>query len=346
MTVRERRVPWRSGRGWSRNANPPGEPSSVTANDSKPRVMLIDDAVDVHRLMNARLRHENFRLICFTNGADAVEAAKADPPATILLDLDMPEIDGFEVLRRLKEDSSTHNIPVIVLSGHSESDDKVAAFDLGATDFVTKPCDLAELRARLRAALRMHHLLRLLSEQADVDGLTGLGNRAAFDKRWVEHVAECERYGRPLSLVIMDIDHFKKINDTFGHPAGDEVIAGFANLILEHCRASDIACRYGGEEFALILPETTPADAAVMAERIRVALSETAWTRHPEHRTTTSMGVAGSDGGTKIAASVWLEIADRNLYSAKRGGRNRIVSSNLGPSDSGNKSKPGLAKAG
>lgn len=304
----------------------------MSNNENKPLVLLVDDSIDVHRLLSARLRHEQIRMTSLMKGAETLDAVKAEPPAVILLDLDMPDMDGFEVLRALKDDPATNNVPVIVLSGLNGSEDKVTAFDLGATDYVTKPFDLAELRARLRAALRLDHLLKLLAERADVDGLTGLGNRAHFNKRWAEKVAECKRYNQPLSLAIVDIDFFKRVNDTYGHPAGDEVIQGVAQLLLRECRSHDVPCRFGGEEFALIMPHTGPKDATMVTDRMRQALSELVWQRHPDNPVTMSAGMVGCNGTCgDLSPEEWLEQADRNLYAAKRGGRNKVVSSELEP---------------
>ncbi len=302
----------------------------MSSTDNRPLILLVDDAVDVHRLLSARLRSEQVQVVCTTKGSEAVELACVNKPSTILLDLDMPDMDGFEVLRALKDNPQTNNLPVIILSGRSGSEDKVTAFDLGATDYVTKPFDLAELRARLRAAMRLDHLLRLLAERADVDGLTGLGNRAAFDKRWAEKVAEAKRYGLPLSLALLDVDFFKRINDTYGHPAGDQVLVGLAQLLQSECRVPDIACRYGGEEFALIMPSTGAADAQVVTERVRAALARTVWPRHPETNVTVSVGLVGASiPPPNVTPEEWLEAADRNLYAAKRSGRDRSVTTDL-----------------
>jgi diguanylate cyclase (GGDEF)-like protein len=311
----------------------------VSGTEQKPLVLLIDDSPDVHRLLQVRLRHEQIRLTCVSDAAEALALCKTESPACILLDLDMPEMDGFEFLRRMKEEPKSHNVPVIVLSALHGSEDKVTTFDLGATDYVTKPFDLSELRARLRASLRLDHLLKLLAERADVDGLTCLGNRSHFNKRWEEKTAENSRYGHPLSLAIFDIDFFKRINDTYGHPAGDEVLQGFARLLQQSCRAPDVACRFGGEEFALIMPNTAPADAMKFAERIREALSQLTWARHPDHRVTVSIGLTGTTSASAMTPEQWLEAADRNLYAAKRGGRNQVVANDATPS------APTLAKA-
>lgn len=289
-------------------------------------VLLIDDSPDVHRLVAARLKHEQLELRSALSGAIGLSMAREVAPAAILLDLDMPSPDGFEVLRSLKADGALQSTPVIVLSGMKESTDKVTAFELGAADYVTKPFDFMELRARLRAALRIQQLIRLLAERAEIDGLTGLGNRAQFNRRWTEETSEARRYQRGLTLAVMDLDHFKKINDTYGHPAGDEVITTFARTILSCTRAHDVACRYGGEEFTLIMPGTAPEDAKVVAERIRQALAALTWPRHPEHKVTCSIGLSGTpDGLTELSPQQWLDVADKALYAAKHGGRNRVV---------------------
>ncbi len=313
-----------------------------TIENAAPVVLLVDDSVDVHRLLQARLKHEQIQLMGATSGADALQMAEKLKVSCIMLDLDMPGMDGFEVLRALKDRPNTHSVPVIVLSGLNSSDDKVTAFDLGATDYVTKPFDLSELRARLRASLRLYHLLTLLAERADVDGLTGLGNRAHFNKRWAEQVAEATRYGHPLSLAMLDVDFFKKINDTYGHPAGDEVLQRIAALLQAMCRQYDVPCRFGGEEFALIMPNTGPGDAAKVAERIRLEIGGLTFPRHAEHKITASIGIAGTDGGTgSTTAEQWLELSDQGLYQAKRTGRNKVVVSSLTPA-----STVRLAKAG
>lgn len=297
--------------------------------DKVPVALLIDDSPDVHRLLAMRLRSEGLEVASATSGPEGIRAATENQPAVVLLDVDMPGMDGFEVLRALKDTEETLNIPVIMLSGLHSPHDKVTAFDLGAVDFITKPFDVTELRVRVRSALRVSHLLRMLSQRAHIDGLTGLYNRAHFDARWHEQVASCARHGRPLSLAMFDLDHFKSINDTYGHPAGDTAIQGLAKLFGREIRHGDIACRYGGEEFALIMPETPPNDAAAVCDRIRLALSQISWPKHPERELTCSVGIVGSDGPCAAAEESWLEAADRNLYRAKKEGRNRVVASTL-----------------
>jgi two-component system cell cycle response regulator len=292
---------------------------------ASPTVLVIDDSMDVHRLLKARLRNEELDLVQAASGAEGLRVALEQRPTLILLDLDMPGMDGFEVLRGLKERVETQDIPVIVLSGLQGSQDKVTAFDLGAVDYITKPFDLTELRVRVRSALKMHRLVRLLAERAQVDGLTGLWNRAHFDKRWADEVAGAGRHGRALSLAMFDADQFKSVNDTFGHPAGDVVLQEIARIILGNCRQADIACRYGGEEFALIMPDTSPDDGLAVCERIREAVGATVWARHPDRRVTISAGLAGALDPGAIAPADWIDAADRGLYEAKKTGRDRVV---------------------
>ncbi len=292
--------------------------------DSKPIVVLVDDCPSIHRLLSARLKSEQIELACFEDGREAIEYAKSQSPSLFILDIEMPEIDGYEMLRVIKDESSLRDVPIIMLSGLSNAEDKVAAFDLGANDYVTKPFDLAELRARIRAALRLHSMVQMLAQRAQVDGLTGLWNRAYFDDQWKAATARVNRHGGPLSLAMFDIDHFKSINDTYGHPAGDAVLESFAKLISRTIRQTDLACRFGGEEFAIIMPETSPTEATAVCERVRAQLEAARWPRHPEKNVTVSIGIAGSSTPIAIQTDQWLNQADEQLYAAKRAGRNRL----------------------
>ncbi|MGV6814825.1 MAG: GGDEF domain-containing response regulator [Phycisphaerales bacterium] len=310
--------------------------------DDTPVVLLMDDSKFVHRILDSRLRSESISFIGEYNGRAGFDRAKNDLPSLILLDLDMPVMDGYETLRALKEEPSTRDIPVIVLSGMNSSQDKVAAFDLGAVDFVTKPFELAELRARVRSSLKMSALLKMLAQKAQIDGLSGLFNRAYFDHRFQEEFDRAIRHGHGLSMGLIDLDHFKSVNDTYGHPAGDAVITGVAQIIQSQCRNIDIACRYGGEEFVLIMPETSPDQAFSVCERIRSVCEEKVWAQHPSRPITLSCGLIGTDDGSGIQSTTQaiLEAVDQNLYRAKQGGRNQIIGTYM------NGTPLDLAKAG
>jgi len=294
-----------------------------------PRILAVDDSELMHRLLRTRLQLEQVEIHCALTGEEGLRLAAELQPEVMLLDIDLDGMDGFEVLQRLKENPRTRDIAVIFISASCETMDRVRCLDLGAVDFIPKPFEMAELKARVRSAIRVQQLLRMLSQRAQLDGLTALWNRAYFDQRLAAECAESKRHGKSVALVMCDIDHFKSVNDRFGHPFGDEVLALFAS-ILSGGRASDIPCRYGGEEFGVILPATATAEAVEVAERFRRAFEEHTWRRHPELVLTASFGVADiaslEPGGTPADL---LARADAALYAAKRGGRNRVSSSPL-----------------
>jgi two-component system, cell cycle response regulator len=307
----------------------PHMPERKFDNQSQPKVLVIDDSEDVHRLLRMQLKHEDLVLVAASSGEDGLLLAQEVKPAIILLDLDMPGLNGFELLARLKSDDELMQVPVIVLSGMTSPQDKVAAFDLGAVDYITKPFNLTELRVRVRCALRMYLMVQMLAQRAHIDGLTGLWNRAYFNKRWLEEVAASVRHGRPLSLAMLDVDKFKAINDEFGHPAGDLVLQGLAKLLTRLTRLEDVACRYGGEEFAIIIPETGPEEAMILCRRIAQAAGETLWADLGNRAVTFSIGLTGSHCPSGIAAAEWLAVTDQHLYRAKTSGRNQIVTGEL-----------------
>jgi diguanylate cyclase (GGDEF)-like protein len=290
-------------------------------------VLAIDDSPDIHRLLDVRLRPEGLAIHHALDAQDGLAQALRLIPDLILLDVDMPVITGFELCRQLKEHASLAQIPVIFLTGASEVYTKVQGFDLGAIDYVTKPFEPAELRARVRAALRTKRYHDLLSARSNVDGLTAIWNRSYFNQRLGEEVAAARRYARVLSLVMLDVDHFKSLNDEYGHPFGDQVLQRVGELLHTMLRATDAPCRYGGEEFGLILSETDHEGAVTTAERIRVALS--ALTFRPKDRpirVTASFGIAASTilAQDKLDAAHLVMAADDALYEAKKTGRDRV----------------------
>jgi diguanylate cyclase (GGDEF)-like protein len=277
--------------------------------------LLIDDSPLIHTLVAARLKGEALVLHCADGGTAGLNAARDTSPDLILLDVEMPDVNGFEVCRRLKADPCTSSIPVIFLSGACSTEEKIKGLDLGAADYITKPFDPAELRARVRVSLRTKYLLDLLSRKAMIDGLTGLWNRAYFDQRLPAEVALSERSGRPLACLMVDIDRFKQVNDRHGHPFGDEVLREVARALGEGCRSHDVVCRYGGEEFAVLLPDTAPDQSAALAERLRASVAALVLKHGKEAVPVTC----------SIGAGPNVDAADRALYDAKYGGRNRVV---------------------
>ncbi|MDX2115227.1 MAG: diguanylate cyclase [Planctomycetota bacterium] len=310
-------------------ASPGGTGTPRRPDEPRQVVLIVDDSPDVHRLLRIKLRNLDLDLLHAYRGDEALELIARTEPDAILLDLDMPGIDGLGVLRRLKENDRTQHIPVIIISGMKRAEDKVAAFEIGASDFVTKPFDLTELRVRLQAALRLRQLLSLLAHRAQLDGLTGLWNRAFFEERWTQEHARAVRHVHPLSLAILDLDHFKSINDTRGHPVGDGVLEGLARILRRESRQTDCPCRYGGEEFALIMPDTHVQDALLVCERIRSGVEATVFNGCEGMRVTVSIGVVGASAQCDLPPAEWVRAADANLYAAKNAGRNRVVATEL-----------------
>ena len=290
------------------------------------KILVIDDSQQIHQLLRARLKGLSVDLIFADNGEAGITLARDACPDLILLDVNMPGQDGFDVCRILKDNPATYEIPVIFLTGVDESLNKVKGFDLGAVDYVTKPFDPAELRARVRTALHTRALMELLTTQAQLDGLTGLHNRRYFDQRLEEELSEGRRYGRPVGLLLVDIDHFKSINDTFGHPKGDLVLRKIAGVIKNSGRASDITCRYGGEEFAVVLPQS-PTDFTYqfglrLLELIRQCPDFMAILGRS---VTVSIGAACAEPEDRLLPPALVNLADKALYSAKASGRDRVA---------------------
>ena len=292
-----------------------------------PTVLVIDDSELIHRLLETRLQGERLVLDFATSSEVGLKKAIELNPDIILLDIALEQgMNGFELLEKLKEDPRTRNIAVIFISGISEPMDRVKGLDMGAIDFIAKPFDVFELKARVRSALRTQHLVKLLEQKAQIDDITGLWNRRYFNQRLIQEISEAKRYSRPLSLVLCDIDRFKRLNDRFGHPFGDFVLEMVARR-LSGGRTSDIACRYGGEEFGLILSSTNIQQGHEVAERLRVAIESIVWPGKPDLVVTASFGICETQSvGQEATPETMIEIADSALYKAKQSGRNRVES--------------------
>lgn len=305
------------------------------------RILVIDDDPATAELARKWFATQPFEVIDAQDGESGIKRAIADAPELILLDLTMPGIDGLEVARRLKSESDTRSIPIVLLTACRDVNSKVEAFAAGADDYITKPFDVQELDARIRAMLRKRTMLhRLESEVANLsttneqleqllmlDEKTGLYNFREFRRKLGEEWERADRYDVPLSLVFLDLDKFKQVNDTLGHQAGDRVLKEFATLVAGGARGSDVAARYGGEEFAVILPHTDAEMAQRVAERIRRAVEEFVFLEDERPtRITVSAGVATRPSPIEIESlDALIRAADRALYEAKDRGRNRVV---------------------
>jgi diguanylate cyclase (GGDEF)-like protein len=286
------------------------------------RVLIIDDTRNIHALIKARLAGEPVELHSAFVANDGLNLAGTLLPDLVLLDIDMPEIDGFEICRRLKAQPSTMNIPVVFLTGAGSTDAKIRGLELGAVDYVTKPFEPAELRARVRAALRTKYLLDLLNKKAMIDGLTGLWNRTYFDQTLAAQTSLAKRSGQPSSVVICDLDHFKVINDRCGHLTGDEALRCVAACMQATCRIEDVVCRLSGEEFGILCPNTPAERAMIMSERLRKNIEKLPLShRGMPVPITASFGIA--DMSAPIGPNDIVAAAIAALRRAKSNGRNR-----------------------
>jgi diguanylate cyclase (GGDEF)-like protein len=287
------------------------------------KILTIDDDPAVLEIVQIRLRKEPFEILCAEGGVLGLETARRELPDLILLDIDMPDMSGFDVCSMLKADVTTCMIPILFLAGSMKGEDKIHGLDLGAVDYITKPFDAFELRARVRAAMRTKHLQDLLIEHAHIDPLTGLPNRRALMERLQREWAAIEQHGGQLAFIMADVDHFKWVNDNHGHEVGDRVLREIAGVFARQCRKTDMPCRCGGEEFAIIVPGESVEGAAILADRCRQKIAETSIDVDDKQiGATASFGVADS---TKVdTPESLMELADKALYQAKNDGRNRV----------------------
>src|SRR5262245_3568265 len=305
------------------------------------RILVVDDQPETARLVRNWFAGQPYDILEASDGAEGLKRAAADSPDIILLDLKMPVMDGLTAARKLKSNPTTKSIPIILLTASKAISDKVEAFAAGADDYVTKPFDFHEVDARIRAMLRKRELYATLEQTVEtlksantqleellvVDEKTGLYNFRQFQKKLKEEWLRAERYGTSLSLAMLDLDDFKRVNDSFGHPAGDRVLQEFATLVAGGARATDLAARYGGEEFAVILPHTGGAMANRVADRIRLAVRDFRFVA-PEHslRLTVSIGISTFPSVPDITTqSALILAADRALYRAKKMGKDCVV---------------------
>lgn len=291
--------------------------------------LLVVDDEKQNRLLLTELFGDTYKVILAKNGEQALARAVERQPDLILLDVLMPGMDGLTVIRELKRMDETRHIPVIFITALDSPTDEEQGLNLGASDYIGKPFHAAVVRARVRNQLQIVHQRRLLEQLAMLDGLTGIHNRRHFDQSYEQEWRRCYRGGHSMGLLVADVDHFKKYNDSLGHAAGDRVLQEIATL-LRNCakRPADLVARYGGEEFVVVLPEADEEDIRVVGERIMDAMKE----RHiPHPDSVTAPYVTVSVGGVSFIPRIEhpdqriFELADAALYQAKQEGRNRKV---------------------
>jgi two-component system, cell cycle response regulator len=288
------------------------------------KVLIIDDSSFALKLAKVRLSKENLEIITATSGAEGLKLAEIEKPDLILLDVNMPGISGFDVCCKLKTNQDLCMTPVIFLTGSNDTQDKIKGLNVGAIDYVTKPFNTFELKARVNAALRTKRMQDLLIEYANIDPLTGMPNRRALMERLRKEWMRVQRHGGVLSFIMADIDHFKQVNDTYGHSVGDEVLQKIAETIVSQCREIDLPARYGGEEFAIVVPDESTEGAAILAERCRQATSDIRINLGDEDvQATVSFGIADIADISSVEALITA--ADSALYQAKEAGRNQVA---------------------
>lgn len=288
-------------------------------------VLVIEDHPDQRDLLAIVLQREGYRVITAANGLEALEKLETENVQIALSDIMMPKMDGFELIKRVRGNAALKSIYLILITARIQEGDRVRGLDLGADDYITKPFSFSELLARIRVGSRVVQYQQHLEYQTQVDSLTGLFNRRAFEKKINEEYERSKRYLNPLSVLILDIDNFKTINDTYGHHGGDAALVKISETLREKTRQSDFPSRYGGEEFVLILPETDQDSALLVAGKIHESIRTCSFgTTARPFELTVSIGVSSTSARFY---SDWRELindADRALYLAKNSGKDRI----------------------
>ena len=304
-------------------------------------ILLVDDNPVSLKLIEKILKKAGHEVTTATNGRQALELFNEKFFPIVLTDWMMPEMDGLDLCRAIRSRSQESYVFIILLTARDSKDDIVAGLQAGADDYLSKPISHPELIARLNSGIRMLELERSLKKANEeirvlsiTDSLTGCFNRTYMNEHLLKEITRSKRYDHPLSVVLCDIDHFKQVNDTYGHPIGDRVLIAFAQLIRETIREKiDWVVRYGGEEFLVVLPETEFNGGCLTAERLRQAVSQMEIEEHNKTiKITASFGATGFDADTddeKISPDAIINRADEHLYKAKREGRNRVCAGSL-----------------
>ncbi len=315
--------------------------TAISKETRKNKILVVDDVAVNVQLLTTYLTSVGYNVIAARDGQEALEKVVACNPDLVLLDVMMPKFNGFEVCERIKAEEATRIVPVIMVTALNEIEDKIKATEAGADDFVSKPFNKLELLTRVKSLLRIKELhdqlnakvkeleeaQERLRQLAITDGLTSLFNHRYFKEHLEQELYRASRQHTEVSLIMIDIDFFKRYNDTFGHPAGDALLRAVARLLKDNIRKIDIAARYGGEEFTLVLADTTKAAASTVAEKMRRMVETNPFEGLPSHNNghiTISLGVATFPIDATNSNDL-IAMADQRLYQAKQQGRNLVV---------------------
>lgn len=300
---------------------------------SLPVLLIVDDDPNSIHLL-ADIFNKDYDIFFATTGQKALEIASQEKPSLILLDVIMPDIDGYEVCKQLKQNPDTLDIPIIFVTAHSNVTEEIHALEMGAADFISKPFAPGIVKLRVKNQIKLRYLQKKLMQLTITDGLTGISNRRNFDQKLFDEWHRAIRMQQSLTVIMIDVDHFKKYNDCYGHQAGDVCLKHVAALLMDSCnRNNDFVARYGGEEFAMILPETT--NPTVVIEKLFQMLKELAIPHEMSEfgQITLSAGISIRTPNHDENPSVLICEADKALYTAKNLGRNQAVLYEINPAN-------------
>ena len=293
------------------------------------RILIADDDETIIRLLTITLRNEGYELITARDGRAALDMVNSEHPDMAILDVMMPEMDGYEACTALKADPQLCSIPIIFITALSDVEDETRGLDLGAVDYITKPFKESIVRMRVRTHLELKRQRDILQQLSHFDGLTGIPNRRAFDERLDQEWRRSVRSGERLAAAMIDVDYFKQYNDAHGHLAGDDCLRRIAGTVAEGLtRGGDFVARYGGEEFIGLISGVDSEGLAGVAEKLRVGIEALQIPHHASPVSpwvTISIGAAISRPTPETTPSSLIGAADQQLYAAKRLGRNRVI---------------------
>lgn len=289
------------------------------------KILLVEDTPSILRALEIQLEKVGYSYLSAHNGKDALEILKTEENIGLIIsDWVMPIMDGYELLKEVKKEEKYQNVPFLMLTVKESGEDATNALEAGAIDYVRKPYKPAELVARIGNLLKNWKISETLKKEATHDGLTGIYNHKYFKDCFKAEVNRVKRYGGDLSLILFDIDHFKNFNDQHGHQIGDFILSHLSKFVLRNIRSVDLLCRYGGEEFALILPSTNIEGAEILAGRLQNKIEQAIFeSNNVEFEITCSFGVTCWSNQKDTVESLIKEV-DEALYQSKNEGRNRV----------------------